>query len=92
MTITRALGDAGQSAAESVERAARNTFDEAQALAQRSAYAVRDRAERWRTNALDASTASVDYVRREPVRTLLVALAAGALTLAVITLLRRRGY
>lgn len=90
MITTQGLGDTGQSAVETMQRVAGTTLDDAQSLARRGAYAVRDRSQQWRDAALDASASGVGFVRRNPLETLSIALAAGVLTLAVMTFLRRR--
>jgi ElaB/YqjD/DUF883 family membrane-anchored ribosome-binding protein len=62
---------------------------QASALAQRSAQAVRDRSLQLRDQAQHASDNTLNYIRDEPVKSMLIAAAAGAALWALFSLLRR---
>jgi ElaB/YqjD/DUF883 family membrane-anchored ribosome-binding protein len=59
------------------------------ALAQRGMDAVRDTSQQLRDKALHASDATVSYIKDEPVKSMLIAAAAGAALMALIGLLAR---
>jgi ElaB/YqjD/DUF883 family membrane-anchored ribosome-binding protein len=59
------------------------------ALTQRSVNAVRDGTQQVRDTALRASDTTVDYVRHEPVKAMLIAAATGAALMALVGLLTR---
>lgn len=61
----------------------------AEELARRSADAMRDRSADVKDRALRASDATVGYIKDEPVKSILIAAAAGAALMALITLLNR---
>ncbi|HEY0855409.1 MAG TPA: hypothetical protein VGE16_00025 [Albitalea sp.] len=61
----------------------------AEELARRSADAMRDRSAEVKDRALRASDATVGYIKDEPVKSILIAAAAGAALMALITLLNR---
>jgi ElaB/YqjD/DUF883 family membrane-anchored ribosome-binding protein len=62
---------------------------QASALAQRSAQAVRDGSLHLRDQAQRASDNTLNYVRNEPVKSMLIAAAAGAAVVALLSLLRK---
>jgi ElaB/YqjD/DUF883 family membrane-anchored ribosome-binding protein len=59
------------------------------ALTQRGLDAVRDTSQQLRAKALHASDATVGYIKDEPVKSMLIAAAAGAALMALIGLLAR---
>jgi ElaB/YqjD/DUF883 family membrane-anchored ribosome-binding protein len=61
----------------------------AEELARRSADAMRERADYVKDRAYRASDATVGYVKDEPLKSILIAAAAGAAVMALITLLNR---
>ncbi len=63
----------------------------AEAVARRGAGAMRDATHQVRARALRVSDSTVDYVRDEPVKSMLMAAAAGAVMMAVLGFLRGRG-
>jgi ElaB/YqjD/DUF883 family membrane-anchored ribosome-binding protein len=63
--------------------------EQASVLAQRGVDAVRERSLQVRDQALRASDNTVNYIRDEPVKAVLIAAAAGAVLMALIGLLRR---
>jgi len=63
--------------------------EQASELAQRGVDAVRERSLQVRDQALRASDNTVNYIRDEPVKAVLIAAAAGAVLMALIGLLRR---
>lgn len=62
---------------------------QASELARRSGEAMRHGSERLRDGALHASDRTVGYVRHEPVKSMLIAIAAGAALVALAGLLGR---
>ena len=63
--------------------------EQAGALAERGVHAVQDSAQHLRDNALRASDSTVRYIRNEPVKAVLIAAAAGATLMALVSLLVR---
>lgn len=61
----------------------------AEELARRSADAVRDGSSQLKERALRAQDATVGYIKDEPVKAILIAAAAGAALMALVTLLSR---
>jgi ElaB/YqjD/DUF883 family membrane-anchored ribosome-binding protein len=70
--------------------AASRLASQAEDLAHRSADALLDRGTQLRDRALDIGDRSVRYARDEPVKTVLIAAAAGAALIAVLALLGSR--
>ena len=63
------------------------------ALAQRGMDAVRDTSQELRDRALRASDQTVGYIKGEPVKSMLIAAAAGATLMALLSLMARsRGH
>jgi ElaB/YqjD/DUF883 family membrane-anchored ribosome-binding protein len=62
---------------------------QASALAQRSAEAMRERSLQLRDQALRASDHTLNYIRDEPVKSMLIAAATGAAVMALFSLLRK---
>lgn len=69
----------------------RQVADVTSDYAQRGMERVRDTGASLRDSALDARDATLDYVRDEPLKAVLLAAAAGA-TLAAAILMMRRSY
>ena len=68
--------------------------EQAGALAQRSFDALRDATQQLRDKALRASDSTVNYVKEEPVKAMLIAAATGAALMALVNLMsgsRHRG-
>lgn len=63
--------------------------EQASALAQRGIDAVRDSSQQLRDKALRASDSTVNYVKDEPVKAMLIAAATGAALMAMISLMTR---
>ncbi len=61
-------------------------------LAQRGVDAVRDTSQQLRDRALRASDGTVNYVRDEPVKAMLIAAATGAALMALIGLMSRKRH
>jgi ElaB/YqjD/DUF883 family membrane-anchored ribosome-binding protein len=61
----------------------------AEELARRSADVMRDRSEAIRERALRSSDATIGYIKDEPLKSILIAAAAGAALMALVTLLGR---
>jgi len=62
----------------------------AEELARRSAEAMRERSDHLKERATYASDATVHYIKDEPVKAMLIAAAAGAALMALVSLLGRR--
>lgn len=60
-------------------------------LAHQSMQSVRDSGQRMRDSAVQVSEGTVQYVRDEPVKAMLIAAATGALLMALASLLARSG-
>ena len=63
--------------------------EQAGAMAQRGVDAIRDGSEQLRERALRASDTTVSYVKDEPVKAMLIAAAAGAALMAMLSLMTR---
>lgn len=63
--------------------------EQATALTQRGIDAVRDTTRQLRESAQHASDRTVTYIREEPVKSMLIAAAAGAALMALAGLVRR---
>ena len=63
---------------------------QAEIAARRSAEVVRDTSAQLRDKAARASDTTVGYIREEPVKSMLIAAATGAVLMALISLLRSR--
>ena len=63
--------------------------DQASALARRGVDAVRDTSQQLRDKALRASDTTVQYIKDEPVKSVLIAAATGAALMALVSLLAR---
>lgn len=61
--------------------------EQASALAQRGVDSVRDTSKRLRATALRASDNTVNYIKDEPVKAVLIAVATGAALMAIVSLL-----
>lgn len=75
--------DLRQQAAPLLNRSA----EQAGALAQRSVDAVRDGTQQLRDKALRASDNTINYVKEEPVKAMLIAAATGAALMALVSLM-----
>lgn len=63
--------------------------EKAVALSQRGAHALRERSMQLRDQALRASDNTLNYIKDEPVKAVLIAAATGAALVALIGLLRK---
>jgi ElaB/YqjD/DUF883 family membrane-anchored ribosome-binding protein len=63
--------------------------ERASALAQRSVDAVRDSSQQLRNKALHASDSTVNYIKDEPIKAVLIAAATGAALMALFGLMSR---
>jgi len=63
----------------------------ASALAHQGVQSVRDSGRRLRDSAAHASEGTMQYVRDEPIKSILMAAATGALLMALVSLLARNG-
>ena len=84
-SLAGGVQDLRQQAAPLLDRAT----SQASALAQRGVDSVRDTAQQLRERALRASDGTVNYIRDEPVKSMLIAAATGAGLMALLSLLTR---
>ena len=63
--------------------------EQASALAQRGVNAVRERSQKLRDSAVQAKDGAVLYIKDEPLKSMLIAAAAGAALMALVGLLSR---
>ncbi len=77
------MQDLRQQAAPLLNRGA----EQAGALAQRSVDAVRDGTQQLRDKALRASDSTINYIKDEPVKAMLIAAATGAALMALLSLM-----
>ena len=85
--VAHTAHDLRQQVSPMIERAG----EQASALAQRGVETVRERSLQLRDQAVRASDNTVGYIRDEPVKSVLIAAAAGAILVALLRLLRRPG-
>ena len=76
----------------SVAEKVSHAIDQADALASRGVEAVRDGAQQIRDKAHSVSDSTVSYIKEEPVKAVLIAAAAGAALMALLSLASRSGY
>jgi len=84
-SLAGTVHDIGQQAAPLINRAS----EQASALAQRGMNAVRHGSQNLRDKAQRASDGTVDYIKAEPVKAMLIAAATGAALMALVGLLGR---
>lgn len=82
-------GSNGQDLQQQISPLLARAGEQASAMAQRGVDAVRDRSLQVREQALRASDNTLNYIKDEPVKAVLIAAAAGAVLMALIGLLRR---
>jgi ElaB/YqjD/DUF883 family membrane-anchored ribosome-binding protein len=87
-TLTDKVHDMRDQAAPAINRVAAK----AEELARRSADAMRERSEHLKERAHQASDATVHYIKDEPMKAILIAAAAGAALMALISLLGNRRH
>jgi len=83
------LSSTAQDLREHVSPLLERAGEQASALAQRGVDAVRDRSLQVRDQAVRASDGTLNYIKDEPVKAVLIAAAAGAALMALVGLLRR---
>jgi len=92
-TAHEAIDQLSDKASELRDRAApiiNRVATQAEQLARRSADAVRDTSQQLRDRAARVSDSTLGYVKDEPVKSILMAAAAGAALMALFSLLARR--
>ena len=87
--VEHALSSAAQDLREQVSPLLERAGDQASALAQRGVDALRERSLQMREQALRASDGTLNYIKDEPVKAVLIAAAAGAALMALVGLLRK---
>jgi ElaB/YqjD/DUF883 family membrane-anchored ribosome-binding protein len=87
-SLAGAVQDLRHQAAPLLERAG----DQVSALAQRGVDGVRDTSRQLRDKAVRASDHTVDYIRDEPIKSMLMAAATGAALMALVSLISRSGH
>ena len=83
------LSSSAQDLRDEVSPLLERASEQASALAQRGVDAVRDRSVQVRDQAMRASNSTLNYIKDEPVKTVLIAAAAGAALMALLGLLRK---
>jgi len=83
--LSDSLVDAHQRVAPVLNRAT----ETASAVAQRSMEAVRETTKQLRTKAMQASDVSATYIKNDPIKSVLIAAAAGAALMGLYTLISR---
>ncbi len=83
--VNNALNSVADVAVPMVNRAS----DQASALVQRGADALRDGSQLVRNSARQASDSTVGYIRDEPVKAMLIAAATGAALMGLVSLMGR---
>jgi len=83
--LSDSLVDAHQRVAPVLNRAT----ETASAVAQRSMDAVRETTKQLRTKAIQASDVSATYIKNDPIKSVLIAAAAGAALMGLYTLISR---
>lgn len=81
--------EASHHLADSVTPLLGRAVDQASTLAHQGVNTVREGTQALRTKAAHASESTVDYVRHEPVKAVLMAAATGAILIGVLALLGR---
>ena len=84
-SLSGAVKDIRDQAAPMVTRAT----EQVNAMAHRSADAVRDGSRQLRETAMHASDATVNYIKEEPVKSILIAAATGAALMGLVSLMSR---
>ncbi|RZI84374.1 MAG: hypothetical protein EOP38_09345 [Rubrivivax sp.] len=84
--LSSKVQDVGDQAAPIINRLSA----QAEALTRKTVEAVRDGSKRVRQQATNAADSTVNYIREEPVKSVLIAAAAGAALVAVARLLSSR--
>jgi len=84
-----ALSDKAQDLKDQAGPALSRVAAKAEELARRSADVMRDRSEALRERAVRSSDATIGYIKDEPVKAILIAAAAGAALMALVSLLGR---
>ncbi|ALT76406.1 MULTISPECIES: hypothetical protein [unclassified Roseateles] len=83
------LSDGVQELRDQAEPMLHRAADRASHLAHQTVDAVRDQSLRLREQALRAGTNSTNYIRAEPLKSVLMAAAAGAALMALVNMLNR---
>jgi len=84
-SLSGSVEDIRNQAVPAMNRAA----DHASSLAHRGMDAVRETSRHWREEAQHASDRTVNYIREEPVKSMLIAASAGAVLMALASLVYR---
>jgi ElaB/YqjD/DUF883 family membrane-anchored ribosome-binding protein len=83
------LSESVNSASQRVSPMINRATEQATAFAQRSLEAVRNGSQQVRDKAMHASDASASYIRNDPIKSVLIAAAAGAALMALVSLVSR---
>lgn len=84
-SLSGTVKDIRDQAAPMVNRAT----EQVSAIAHRSADAVRDSSRQLREKAMDASDKTVNYIKEEPVKSILIAAATGAALMGLMSMMSR---
>ena len=88
-TALNSLADSAQELRDGAAPVVNRVTGQASALVQRGTDALRERSEQLRQSARDAADYTVNYIRDEPVKAMLMAAATGAALMALVGLMAR---
>jgi ElaB/YqjD/DUF883 family membrane-anchored ribosome-binding protein len=98
-TTRRAVGNSMDEVSASLDNARHETgaalrqlVSDSEALAHRGMESVRDGADHLRQSSLHARDATSEYIQHEPMKSVLIAAAAGAALMALVALFSRNGH
>lgn len=98
-TARRAIGNGVDEVSSSLDHARHETgaalrqlANDSEALAHRGMERVRDSADHLRERSLHARDATSNYIQHEPMKSVLIAAAAGAALMALVALFSRNGH
>lgn len=98
-TTRRAAGNSMDEVSASLDQARHETgaalrqlVSDSEALAHRGMESVRGSAEHLREKSLHAKDATSEYIQHEPIKSMLMAAAAGAALMALVALFSRHGH
>jgi ElaB/YqjD/DUF883 family membrane-anchored ribosome-binding protein len=88
-TLTEQASQSADRAIQATERVANDALDSLSKSVRHGVDTVRDTSQHLRDNALRASDSGINYIRHEPIKSVLIAAATGAALMALIGLLNR---
>jgi ElaB/YqjD/DUF883 family membrane-anchored ribosome-binding protein len=88
-TLAEKAAETSASAVESTQRAAHQALDSMGRVVDQGVERVREASHQVREGAARASEGTVNYIRHDPVKSVLIAAATGAALMALVSLLTR---